>query len=57
MEKIKELWNKIAGILLIIAILLGIGYWLAYNYQIKPLKAENQKQKNQIEELLKPKAE
>jgi len=53
MNKLKQLYEKVAGVLLIIAVLIGIGFGLAYKFYVKPLKAELQQKQNQIEELLK----
>jgi len=56
LTKLKQAYEKLAGIILLVAVLVGIGFGIAYKYYVKPLKAELQQKQNQIEELLKQKA-
>jgi len=53
LTKLKQAYEKLAGIILLVAVLVGIGFGIAYKYYVKPLKAELQQKQNQIEELLK----
>jgi F0F1-type ATP synthase membrane subunit b/b' len=53
LTKLEQVYNKLAGIILLVIILVGIGFGIAYKYYVKPLKAELQQKQNQIEELLK----
>jgi len=56
LTKLKQAYEKLAGIILLVAVLVGIGFGIAYKFYVKPLKAELQQKQNQIEELLKQKA-